>query len=33
VLFRSYNPVLERSAVPQEDDILEAARRLVKEGR
>jgi pyruvate dehydrogenase E1 component beta subunit len=28
-----YNPVLERSAVPQEDDILAAARRLVKEGR
>ena len=28
-----YNPVLERSAVPQEDDILAAARRLVLEGR
>jgi pyruvate dehydrogenase E1 component beta subunit len=28
-----YNPVLERSAVPQEDDILAAARRLVQEGR
>ena len=28
-----YNPVLERSAVPQEDDIVAAARRLVKEGR
>src|SRR3954471_7673360 len=28
-----YNPVLERSAVPQEDDIVEAARRLVREGR
>src|SRR6476619_2684145 len=25
-----YNPVLERSAVPQEDDIVAAARRLVK---
>jgi pyruvate dehydrogenase E1 component beta subunit len=28
-----YNPVLERSAVPQEDDIVEATRRLVREGR
>src|SRR5215218_521429 len=28
-----YNPVLERSAVPQEDDIFAAARRLVREGR
>src|SRR5215213_3230734 len=28
-----YNPVLERSAVPQEDDIIAAARRLVREGR
>ncbi|MCU0495313.1 MAG: alpha-ketoacid dehydrogenase subunit beta, partial [Chloroflexaceae bacterium] len=27
-----YNPVLERSAVPQEDDIFTAARRLVREG-
>lgn len=28
-----YNPVLERAAVPQEDDIVAAARRLVREGR
>ena len=28
-----YNPVLERAAVPQEDDIVVAARRLVREGR
>ena len=28
-----YNPVLEKAAVPQEDDIVEAARRLVREGR
>lgn len=28
-----YNPVLEKSAVPQEDDIVVAARRLVGEGR
>ena len=27
-----YNPNLERAAVPQEDDILTAARRLVREG-
>jgi acetoin:2,6-dichlorophenolindophenol oxidoreductase subunit beta len=27
-----YNPVLERAAVPQEDDIVAAARRLVREG-
>ena len=27
-----YNPNLERAAVPQEDDILAAARRLVREG-
>jgi acetoin:2,6-dichlorophenolindophenol oxidoreductase subunit beta len=28
-----YNPTLEKSAVPQEDDIVNAARRLVREGR
>jgi pyruvate dehydrogenase E1 component beta subunit len=28
-----YNPVLEKAAVPQEDDIVAAARRLVREGR
>jgi acetoin:2,6-dichlorophenolindophenol oxidoreductase subunit beta len=28
-----YNPVLEKAAVPQEDDIVVAARRLVREGR
>lgn len=28
-----YNPVLERAAVPQEDDIVEAARQLAREGR
>lgn len=28
-----YNPVLERAAVPQEDDIVAAARRLVREER
>ena len=28
-----YNPVLERAAVPQEDGIVAAARRLVREGR
>ncbi len=28
-----YNPVLEKAAVPQEDDIVTAARRLVHEGR
>jgi pyruvate/2-oxoglutarate/acetoin dehydrogenase E1 component len=27
-----YNPVLEKAAVPQEDDIVAAARRLVREG-
>ena len=27
-----YNPVLERAAVPQEDDIVAAARRLVRQG-
>jgi pyruvate dehydrogenase E1 component beta subunit len=27
-----YNPILERAAVPQEDDIVAAARRLVREG-
>jgi pyruvate dehydrogenase E1 component beta subunit len=27
-----YNPVLERAAVPQEDDIVAAARRLVRHG-
>jgi len=27
-----YNPLLERAAVPQEEDILAAARRLVREG-
>ena len=27
-----YNPVLERAAVPQEDDIVAAARRLVRRG-
>ena len=27
-----YNPTLERAAVPQEDDIVAAARRLVREG-
>jgi pyruvate dehydrogenase E1 component beta subunit len=28
-----YNPVLEKAAVPQEDDIVNAARRLVRDGR
>jgi acetoin:2,6-dichlorophenolindophenol oxidoreductase subunit beta len=28
-----YNPTLEKSAVPQEDDIVNAVRRLVREGR
>ena len=28
-----YNPVLEKAAVPQEDDIVRAATRLVREGR
>ena len=28
-----YNPILEKAAVPQEDDIVNAARRLVREGR
>jgi pyruvate dehydrogenase E1 component beta subunit len=28
-----YNPVLEKAAVPQEDGIVAAARRLVREGR
>ena len=28
-----YNPVLEKAAVPQEDDIFAAALRLVKEGQ
>jgi pyruvate dehydrogenase E1 component beta subunit len=28
-----YNPVLEKAAVPQDDDIVAAARRLVREGR
>ncbi|HEY2863786.1 MAG TPA: alpha-ketoacid dehydrogenase subunit beta [Casimicrobiaceae bacterium] len=28
-----YNPVLEKAAVPQEDDIVAVARRLVREGR
>lgn len=28
-----YNPVLEKAAVPQEDDIAAAARRLVRDGR
>jgi len=28
-----YNPVLEKAAVPQEDDIVAAARRLVRDGR
>lgn len=28
-----YNPVLEKAAVPQEDDIVAAVRRLVREGR
>jgi pyruvate dehydrogenase E1 component beta subunit len=28
-----YNPVLEKAAVPQEEDIVAAARRLVREGR
>ena len=28
-----YNPVLEKAAVPQEDDIVAGARRLVREGR
>ena len=28
-----YNPILEKAAVPQEDDIVAAARRLVREGR
>jgi pyruvate dehydrogenase E1 component beta subunit len=28
-----YNPVLEKAAVPQEDDIVAAARQLVREGR
>ena len=27
-----YNPVLEKAAVPQEGDIVTAARRLVREG-
>jgi acetoin:2,6-dichlorophenolindophenol oxidoreductase subunit beta len=27
-----YNPVLEKASVPQEDDIVRAARRLVREG-
>jgi acetoin:2,6-dichlorophenolindophenol oxidoreductase subunit beta len=27
-----YNPVLEKAAVPQEDDVVAAARRLVREG-
>ena len=26
-----YNPTLEKAAVPQEDDIVNAARRLVRE--
>ncbi|MEJ7669291.1 MAG: alpha-ketoacid dehydrogenase subunit beta [Casimicrobiaceae bacterium] len=28
-----YNPILEKAAVPQEDDIVAAARRLVRDGR
>ncbi len=28
-----YNPILEKAAVPQEDEIVNAARRLVREGR
>ncbi len=28
-----YNPVLEKAAVPQEDDIFHAAMKLVREGR
>jgi pyruvate dehydrogenase E1 component beta subunit len=28
-----YNPVLEKASVPQEDDIVAAARRLVRKGR
>ena len=28
-----YNPTLEKAAVPQEDDIVNAVRRLVREGR
>ena len=28
-----YNPVLEKASVPQEDDIVRAARRLVREGK
>jgi acetoin:2,6-dichlorophenolindophenol oxidoreductase subunit beta len=28
-----YNPTLEKAAVPQEDDIVDAVRRLVREGR
>jgi acetoin:2,6-dichlorophenolindophenol oxidoreductase subunit beta len=28
-----YNPVLERAAVPQEDDIVTAVRRLVSTGQ
>ena len=28
-----YNPILEKASVPQEDDIVRAARRLVREGK
>jgi pyruvate dehydrogenase E1 component beta subunit len=28
-----YNPVLEKASVPQEDDIFQAALKLVREGR
>ena len=28
-----YNPTLEKAAVPQEDDIVAAIRRLVREGK
>jgi pyruvate dehydrogenase E1 component beta subunit len=28
-----YNPVLEKACVPQEDDIVSTARRLVREGK
>ena len=28
-----YNPVLERAAVPQEDDIVTAVQRLVRHGQ